>query len=104
MTDHAADFVRPVRGGVRLRLRVSPGARHTAFNGLYGKDAAKLAVAAPPVDGKANAEIVRFLARALEVPRGSVELASGASGRNKTILVRGIGETTLRERLRPLIS
>ena len=59
----AGDFVRPVEGGVYVKLRVSPGAKSTAVKGVYGESAIKLSVAAPPVEGKANAEVERYLAR-----------------------------------------
>ena len=85
--------------GVLLNLRVSPGARRTAVEGPYGEDALKLRVAAPPVDGKANAEVERFLAGLVGARRSDVTLVRGASGRDKVALVKSVGEARVREAL-----
>lgn len=95
----AAGFVRPSKDGALVKLRVSPGAKSTALKGLYGECAVKISVAAPPVDGRANTEIVRFLAGLLGVSRSAVEVVSGASGRDKTVLVRGATGEDIRARL-----
>ena len=50
----------------------------------------RIRVAAPPVEGAANEELVRFLARSLGVPRSAVTVTAGAAGRRKTVLVRGV--------------
>jgi uncharacterized protein len=49
----------------------------------------KIRVAAPPVDGAANDELIRFLARSLSIPSTSLQIYSGASGRHKRVLVKG---------------
>jgi uncharacterized protein (TIGR00251 family) len=76
--------------GTLLSLRVSPGAKRTAIEGPYGENAIKVKISAPPVDGKANAEVERFLAGLLGVPRSNVSVIRGASSRDKTVLVRGL--------------
>jgi uncharacterized protein (TIGR00251 family) len=58
-------------------------------------DRLRVAVAAPPVDGKANEAVVRTLAEALGVPRSAVEIVRGEAGRRKTVRVRGITLATL---------
>ena len=90
----------PTDDGVLIRLRVSPGARRSEIEGSYGEDAMKLRVAAPPTKGKANAEVERFLAQALGIGRWGVCLVRGATGRDKTVLVRGASEGELRRALR----
>ncbi len=72
-------------------MRVSPGSKNTALGGFYGEGALKLSVAAPPMDGKANAETRRYLARLFGLPKSAVKVVGGHSSRDKTILVRGIG-------------
>jgi uncharacterized protein len=72
------DFVRTGDGGVYMRLRVSLGAKSTAINGLYGEEALRLSVAAPPIGGRANAEIERYLVRILGVSRSDVLVVKGA--------------------------
>lgn len=73
------------RGGdLLLALHVQPGARRTAIVGEHG-DRLKLALLAPPVDGKANEALVRFLADVLGRRRQEVRLLAGATSREKTI-------------------
>lgn len=81
--------VEAVAGGVRVRIRVQPRASRTELAGRLG-NAYKLRVASPPVDGAANEEVIHFLARRLGVPRGSVEIISGWSGRNKLARIEGV--------------
>jgi uncharacterized protein (TIGR00251 family) len=76
-------------GAVLLWLRVQPGARRTEIAGLHG-DALKVRLAAPPVDGKANACLVGYIAERLGVARGKVELVSGATSRRKRLRVSGV--------------
>ena len=94
-------FLTPANDGIFLNLRVSPGARRTSIEGPYGEDALKLKVASPPVDGMANAEVERFLAKLLGVSRSDVAVVRGASSRDKVVLVRGAQAQTSREVLTP---
>jgi uncharacterized protein len=89
------DFVTAVRGGILLNLRISPGARRSSIEGPYGESALKLKVAAPPVNGRANAEAERFLAALLGIPRSDVTVVRGASSRDKVILIHGVREDEL---------
>jgi uncharacterized protein (TIGR00251 family) len=86
-------FVTTTKEGTLLNLHASPGAKRTSIEGPYGDDAIRLKVAAPPVDGKANAEVERFLSKLLGVPRSDVTVIRGSSSRDKTILVRGVTQT-----------
>lgn len=62
-------------------------------------DAVKIRLAAPPVDGAANAELVRFVAERLGVPRAAVRIAAGAGARRKVVEVDGLGAEALRAAL-----
>ncbi len=84
--------------GVRIEVWVQPRASRTAVVGMQG-DALKVRVAAPPVGGEANAELVRCLAKALGVARNRVEIVRGHGSRRKTVLVRGMEEARAREAL-----
>jgi len=72
-----------------LVVHVVARARTTDVAGRHG-DALKIRLAAPPVDGAANDELVRFLAERLAVPRSAVTIATGHTGRRKTVRVTGI--------------
>ena len=69
-----------------LALHVQPGARRTALAGAHGARL-KLALHAPPVDGKANEELLRFLAQTLGLRRAQLRLLAGATSRQKTIAI-----------------
>ena len=73
----------------RLTLKVRAGARSTAFAGQHG-DGWKLHVSAPPVDGKANEAIVRFLATLAGVPVAAVRIVSGFTGSTKIVELDGV--------------
>ncbi len=72
-----------------LAVHVQPRAKASAVAGRHG-DAVKIRLAAPPVDGAANEELVRFLAEALGVPRSAVRIARGHTGRRKTVVIEGL--------------
>jgi hypothetical protein len=91
-------YLEPTVSGIRLRLHVQPRASRTELAGLHG-DALKVRLTAPPVDGAANAEILRFVAALLQVPRSTVTLASGTSSRRKVVEVEGISVATATARL-----
>jgi uncharacterized protein len=75
--------------GWLLELHVQPGARQTAVVGEHG-GRLKLKIAAPPVDNKANAHLLAWLAAQLGVPKASVRLVRGETSRQKTVAVCGI--------------
>lgn len=77
-------------GRITLTLHIQPGAKKTEFAGLHG-DALKIRLAAPPVDGKANEALVRFVAETLGLAKSAVELKSGQTSRRKVLEVRGTG-------------
>jgi uncharacterized protein len=84
--------------GATFAVKVHPRAKKNAITGEVG-DALKLALTAPPVDGKANEACIEFFAKLLKVPRSSVTIAAGQSSRNKVIRVAGITAQQVRERL-----
>jgi uncharacterized protein (TIGR00251 family) len=86
-------IIRAVEGGVTLAVRAQPGAKKTAIVGVYGEGATaqvKIAVQAPPVEGKANAALIEFLAEFFDLPRHRVELQAGELSRSKVFLVLGV--------------
>ena len=78
---------------MRLHLQVQPRASRTEVAGPHG-GALRIRLAAPPVDGEANAELVAFLAKRLGVPKSAVSIARGASGRRKVVEVAGVDVAT----------
>lgn len=87
--------------GISFAVKVQPRARKNAITGTVG-DALKLALTAPPVDGKANQAVIDFLAAFFDIPRSSITIASGATSRLKTIRITGANRRMLEERLQKL--
>ncbi|HEX4985812.1 MAG TPA: DUF167 domain-containing protein [Burkholderiales bacterium] len=77
-----------------LALHVQPGAKRTGIAGLHG-DRLKVRLAAPAVEGRANAELVAFLAERFDLPGGQVMIRSGDHGRSKTIEIHGRADRLL---------
>jgi len=92
-------ILRPTDGGCILSVRVHPGAKRNAIAGTHA-DALKISLTTPPTDGRANAALIAFLAKRLDIPRLSIELISGATSRSKTLRLTGI--TTLEAQARLL--
>ena len=84
--------------GISFAVKVHPRAKKNAITGEVG-DALKLALTAPPVDGKANDACIEFFANLLKVSRSSVTIASGASRRNKVIRIAGLSAEEVRRRM-----
>ena len=78
----------------RITVKVHPRAKRTAIAGRYG-DAWKLDLAAPPVDGKANDECVRYFAELTGVGRARVRIVTGATARLKVVEVDGVSQSSL---------
>ena len=86
-------MLRATAEGVTLAVRAQPGAKKTAITGIYGEGAAaqlKIAVHAPPLEGRANQALIAFLAETLGVAKNAVELKSGELSRSKVFLLRGV--------------
>ena len=86
-------------GAAIFRVRVQPRASRTEV-AVEHAGAVKLRVVAPPVEGKANQECIRFLARLLEVPARAIEIVSGDSSRDKIIRVQNMSAARVRDALR----
>jgi uncharacterized protein (TIGR00251 family) len=98
-------MLRSAAAGVTLAVRAQPGAKKAAITGVYGEGAAaqlKIAVQAPPLEGRANQALVVFLADTFSVPKNAIKLIAGESSRSKVFLLRGVtlekAESVLRGR------
>jgi len=77
--------------GIYVNVHVQPASHKARIVGTHG-DALKIAVAAPPVGGKANEAVTQAIADVLGVPAGDVSITSGDTGRRKRLFVAGVGE------------
>jgi uncharacterized protein (TIGR00251 family) len=95
VTDHAEGCV--------LAVRAQPGARRAGVQGEQA-GALKVAVTAPPEDGRANRALIEILHDALAVKRSQIDLIGGQTSRDKRFLIRGLKRAELESRLRALLS
>lgn len=99
-------MLRETGEGVTLAVRVQPGAKKTAIIGMYGEGASaqlKIAVQAPPIEGRANDALIAFLAEFFAVPRSRVAVLSGETSRGKIFLLRGASMAQVRSALQGML-
>jgi uncharacterized protein len=90
--------VRATSGGILIAVWAVPKARREGIEGTVERPrglALKIAVAAPPSDGRANARLVEILADGLDVPASAISIRAGATSRDKTVFVSGETERLL---------
>ncbi len=88
--------VRAIEGGVEISVRAQPRASRSEVLGLHGTQI-KIRIAAPPVDGAANTELIKLLAKALGVSRSALRVVRGEGSRSK--VVRAEGATVVQARV-----
>jgi uncharacterized protein len=96
----AEEFARDVADGCTVAVRVQPGAKRDAVLGLHD-GAIKIALTAPPVDGRANEALLAFLAERLGLPRFRVDLVGGAASRSKVVRITGRSAVEVQAALSP---
>jgi uncharacterized protein (TIGR00251 family) len=82
-------FVSEQKDGIIIRLHIQPGASKNELVGLHG-DRLKIRLKAPPVEGKANKELINYLSKVFEIPKNEIEIISGQTGRRKNVKIIGI--------------
>ena len=91
-------FLREEKGFLSLALHIQPRASKNRIVGLHGENL-KLAVTAPPADGKANKAVVKFLADFFSIPKKGITIKSGLQSRKKRVLLTGISLAEAREKI-----
>jgi uncharacterized protein (TIGR00251 family) len=84
--------------GITFAVKVHPRARKNAITGIVG-NALKLALTAPPVEGRANQAVIEFFAELFAIPRSSVTIASGETSRNKIVRIAGLSKPVAEQKL-----
>lgn len=96
--------IQETRDGVSFAVRVNPRSSRTRFLGLMGEGAEavfRIALAAPPVEGRANEELISYLADLLDVPKSAVEVIAGEHSRNKVVRVGGSSRVEVESAYQP---
>lgn len=92
-------MIEVTKGGVRLHLFIQPNSSKDEIIGAHNEEL-KIKLTAPPVDGKANDALIKFLARTLALPKKNFTLIRGETGRHKVVEVFGLSEAEIRARLK----
>ena len=90
-------------GQTLIALYIQPKASRNKFVGLYG-DEMKLTITAPPVDGKANQAVIKFLAKFLGVAKSTIVLKRGMQSRHKQLRVEGLSCDDVRDKINSCLS
>jgi uncharacterized protein (TIGR00251 family) len=86
-------------GCLIIHVRAVPRAAQDGIAGIMGGTALKVRVQAPPVEGRANACLVKFLAKKWNIPRADIEIMAGESGRNKRLRIANPSDELMKELL-----
>ena len=95
--------IKKCKNGIQFSAYILPRSSQNKISGLHDK-ALKIKLTSPPVDGEANKMLVKFLAKTLKMAPANIIIVSGATGRNKSILVEHIDEKELMTKLHPFIN
>ena len=87
--------------GLTFPVKVQPGASQSAIQGIEG-EFLKVRLAAPPVDGQANEELIRLLSRLLHLPKSKISIRAGVFSRQKVLLLEQFPEENFQQFLRGL--
>ncbi len=98
MSQKIPPFLKETKNGIILKLHAQPRSSRNRVVGPYGQRL-KIAIQAPPADGKANKALQQFLARLLHVPKSCITLKSGASSREKSFLISNISMQEILSRI-----
>lgn len=85
--------------GAALAVRVTPKASRNKILGVLEDGTVKISLTAPPVDGKANEALVKFLADVLDVPKSNIDIVAGATGRDKLVSIVGLDASAVNDRI-----
>ncbi len=100
MNDPQAGWITEDKDGVSLRVLVVPKSSRSEIVGEQ-EDRLKIKIKAPPVDGAANTALITFLAKRLRLPKSSIRITAGKSGRRKTIRLQGAASEEVFKSLSP---
>jgi uncharacterized protein (TIGR00251 family) len=92
------EWINETPEGLAIRIRAVPRASKNEIQGIYD-GALKIRLTTPPVDGKANQALIKFLSKTLKISKAQIELAQGETSRHKTVHISGLTKPQLLERV-----
>lgn len=96
------DFIQAVKNGVLINVRVHPSAKKTGFKGTV-RNMLKIDVAEKPEAGKANKELITYLAQLLNIEKNRVSIIRGTNSRNKVIFVSEADIDDIKEKFKQIL-
>ena len=87
------------RFGSALAIRVIPGARQNEISDILDDGTIRIRLTAPPIEGKANAALIDYLSKILDVPKSAIDIVAGHTRRDKLVSILDIDAETIQERL-----
>ena len=87
-------IIKNIKNDLILKIKVEPRSSKSAIVGPYG-DALKVKLTSPPVEGKANKELIDLLSKELKIPKKDIEIISGQSSKNKIVKIAGLSKIEL---------
>ncbi|MBD5405260.1 YggU family protein [bacterium] len=82
-----------------LKIHLQPNAKRNEICGIYDNEYIKIAITTPPIDGKANETLIKFLSKELKIPKSNITITKGLTSRNKTIEIESEKEIILKTSL-----
>lgn len=82
------NFIKSQPDGIRVSITVKPGAKKNSID--LDENSMKVKISAPPVDGKANAALIKYFSEVLDIPKSAIEIEHGISSKNKVLKIYGI--------------
>jgi uncharacterized protein (TIGR00251 family) len=89
--------------GAAITIRVTPRARKTEFSGILADGTLRVRVSAPPVEGKANKALIKFLADVLGVHKNRIEIVAGETGLDKIVSITDMSAEQVQKRILEVI-
>lgn len=90
--------------GAALTIRVTPRARKTEIGGVLADGTLRVRIAQPPVEGKANKALIKFLSEVLDVSKSKIEIVAGEKGLDKIISIVGVPAADAEQKIKEWIS
>lgn len=82
-----------------LKIHLQPNAKRNEICGIYDDEYIKIAITTPPIDGKANETLIKFLSKELRIPKSNITITKGLTSRNKTLEIESEKEINLKTSL-----
>ena len=102
MSNDINDYFKITGNDIIVKVKIVPGSSKNKIIGVYN-DSLKIAITAPPVEGKANKKCIAYLAKYFEVAKSKIEIISGQTSKNKLIKIYDISQKEFLEKIEKIV-